>query len=177
MELRSAFSSRLTCSISAIGLAISLAASTATLGQSMVQNWQGMAGPGFVPPDPHGAPVPQGVIATVNLQISYFNKVGGVVWGPTALAGTFFPANTGTGNQNSDPKVIFDSDSRRFFVIMQENHTSTFWLNVAVSRSADPRSSGANDWIIYRLNATELAGSNTAGGINYGGDYDGKRVS
>ena len=144
--------------------------------QSIVQSWPGMADTtGIVPPDPHGAPGPDGVLATVNLQVSYFSKSGARIWGPTNLT-TFFTGNTGTGNQNSDPRVVFDAGSRRFFVIMQENHNSTFWLNVAVSRNSDPRSSGAADWIIYRFNATEPAASNSAGGVNYGGDYPGMAV-
>jgi hypothetical protein len=47
---------------------------------------------------------------------------------------------------------------------------------VAVSRNSDPRSSGAADWIIYRLDATEYAVTNAAGGVNYGGDYPGMAV-
>ncbi|MBI3850311.1 MAG: hypothetical protein HY298_08490 [Verrucomicrobia bacterium] len=144
--------------------------------QSIVQSWQGITAPGSIaPPDPHGAPGPDGVLATVNLQVSYFTKSGGLIWGPTNLL-NFFVGNTGVTNQNSDPRVVFDADSRRFFVIMQENHNSQFWLNVAVSKNADPRSSGAADWIFYRFNATESSATNTAGGVNYGGDYPGLAV-
>lgn len=149
------------------------------LGQNIVNSWEGIRGPdpaGLVgpPPDTHGAPGPSGVLATVNLAITYFTKTGTSIWGPVALPATFFPGNTGVGNQNADPKVVFDHDSRRFFVIMQEDHNSRFWLNVAVSRSSDPRSSGAADWITYRLDATEYTTPgtfNSAGGVNYGGDY------
>lgn len=158
---------------------VSLAGALAIIpvsGQGIVQSWQGIAGPnGNVPPDPHGAPGPAGIIATVNLQISYYTKSGALVWGPAGLP-AFFVGNTGVANQNSDPKVVFDQGSRRFFVIMQEDHNSRFWLNVAVSRNSDPRSSGAADWITYRLDATEYAGGNGAGGVNYGGDYPGLAV-
>ena len=71
------------------------------------------------------------MLATVNLGISYYTKSGALIWGPTNLT-TFFVGNTGTGNQNADPRVTFDHGSRRFFVIMQEDHNSRFWLNVAV---------------------------------------------
>lgn len=144
--------------------------------QGVVQSWPGIAAPtGSVPPDPHGAPGPEGLLATVNLQVSYFSKSGALIWGPTNLP-SFFVGNTGVGNQNSDPRVVFDAGSRRFFVIMQENHNSLFWLNVAVSRNPDPRSSGAADWIFYRFNATEAAPANSAGGVNFGGDYPGMAV-
>lgn len=147
---------------------------TASRAQSVIQTWEGIAGPtGSVPPDPHGAPGPEGVLATVNLQVSYYTKSGTLVWGPANLS-TFFVGNTGGGN--SDPKAVFDHASRRFFVVMQENTASRFWLNVAVSRSSDPRSSTAADWITYRFDATEYTATNTAGGKNYGGDYPGMAV-
>ena len=147
-------------------------------GQSIVQSWEGIQKQArdTDPPDPHGAPGPAGVIAVVNWEISYYTKSGSIVWGPTNLP-SFFVGNTGAGNQNADPRAIFDHASRRFFVIMQENHNSRFWLNVAVSRNSDPRSSGAGDWIIYRFDATEYSLSiNSAGGANYGGDYPGMAV-
>lgn len=157
----------------AAGMAI-----TSVRGQSIVQSWEGIRGPSpgvGPPPDPHGAPGPEGVLATVNLRITYYTKTGSVIWGPANLP-TFFVGNTGTGNQNADPRVVFDHGSRRFFVIMQEDHDSRFWLNVAVSRNSDPRSSGAGDWIIYRFDATEYSATNSAGGANYGGDYPGLAV-
>ena len=163
-------------------IAISIAATLPAIAQSIVQGWEGIRGPSVgigPPPDPHGAPGPAGVLATVNVQISYFRKGGGIVWGPVALPATFFPGNTGTSNQNADPRVLFDHDSRRFFVIMQENHNSRCWLNVAVSRNSDPATSGAADWIVYRFDATEYSApntTNTAGGVNYGGDYPGMAV-
>ena len=161
--------------VAALG-AIALMAGMPAFAQTMLQNWQGIAGPtGNVPPDVHGAPGPNGAIAVTNLRISYFTKTGGVVWGPVTLQ-NFWTTVGNSGNGNSDPKAIFDARSRRFFVILQENTGSRFWLNVAVSRNADPRTSGAADWLFYRLDATEYAPSNTAGGINYGGDYPGLAV-
>ena len=164
--------------VSVVSLAGTLAIIPA-FGQSIVQSWEGIRGPSpgvGPPPDPAGAPGPAGIIATVNLQISYITKSGAIIWGPVQLPATFFPGNTGTGNQNADPRVIFDQASRRFFVIMQEDHNSRFWLNVAVSRNSDPRTSGAADWIIYRLDATQYTGPNAAGGVNYCGDYPGLAV-
>lgn len=163
--------------LSVVSLAAALGIVSAS-GQSIVQSWEGIRGPSpgiGPPPDPHGAPGPAGVLATVNLRISYYTKTGGTIWGPTSLL-TFFTGNTGVGNQNADPRVLFDPDSRRFFVIMQEDHNSRFWLNVAVSRNSDPRTSGAADWIVYRFDATEYSATNTAGGVNYGGDYPGMAV-
>ena len=163
--------------LSIVALAVLLPTMPAC-GQTILQSWEGIRGPSpgvGPPPDPHGAPGPAGILATVNLRVSYYSKAGTLVWGPTNLT-SFFVGNTGAGNDNADPKVVFDADSRRFFVIMQENHDSHFWLDVAVSRSSDPRTSGAGDWITYRLDATEYAGGNPVGGINYGGDFPGVAV-
>lgn len=146
--------------------------------QSIGHSWEGIRGPTVgVPPDPAGAPGPNGVIATVNLSISYYTKSGSLIWGPVALPGVFFPANTGVGFQNSDPVVVFDPASRRFFVGMQEDHDSRFWINVAVSKNSDPKTSGSADWVTYRFDATQYSGgANSAGGTNYGGDYPGLAV-
>ena len=167
--------------VAAICIAISIVTAFPAAGQSVVQSWEGIRGPdpsglAGAPPDPHGAPGPNGVITTVNLSISYYTKAGAVIWGPVALPGTFFPGNTGVGNQNSDPAVVFDHASRRFFVIMQEDHNSRLWINVAVSRNSDPRTSGPADWVTYRVDGTLYANNNSAGGMNYGGDYPGLAV-
>lgn len=151
-------------------------AGTSGFGQAIGNSWEGLHAPtGSVPPDVHGAPGPQGIMATVNLEIAYFTKSGGTIWGPVNLQ-TFWSGVGNTGSGLSDPKVIFDPGSRRFFVLMQENTGSHFWFNLALSRSADPRGSTSADWIFYRFDATEFAGGNPAGGVNYGGDYPGFAV-
>lgn len=161
--------------------AFALAAWLASFGpiasaQNILRAWEGISGPtNSVPPDVHGATGPNGVIATANLRVSYYAKNGARNWGPVILQ-TFWSSVSNSGNGNSDPKAIFDSASRRFFVVLQENTGSRLWLNVAVSRNADPQTSGIADWIFYRLDATEYAASNTAGGINNGGDYPGLAI-
>jgi hypothetical protein len=157
----------------ALGCALAILSAS---GQSIVQNWEGIQSQNDGnPPDPHGAPGPAGIIATVNLRISYYTKAGALLWGPTNLQ-AFWGSVGNSGNGLSDPKTVFDLGSQRFFVIHQENTGSRFWFNVAVSRSADPRTAGTADWIFYRLDATEYANNNNAGGVNYGGDYPGLAV-
>jgi len=107
----------------------------------------------------------------VNFAIAYFTKAGTFIWAPVNLA-TFWSSVGNTGQGMADPKVIFDSGSGRFYVIMQENTAaSQSFLNVAVSKSSDPATSGASDWYFYRFNMTE-----TVNGVNYGGDYPGLGV-
>ncbi len=159
-----------------VAIGLFAACSSIASAQTILQGWEGISGPtGNVPPDPHGAAGPDGVIATTNLRISYYKKYGTRNWGPVTLQ-SFWSSVGNSGNGNADPKVIFDMDSRRFYVILQENTGSKFWLNVAVSKNADPQTSGAADWIFYRLDATEYTASNSAGGINYGGDYPGLAI-
>ncbi len=161
----------------AASLALTLAAATLASAQSIVQSWQGIAGPtGSVPPDPHGTVGPEGVIAVVNLRIAYYSKTGVELWGPTPFSIFFNPVGN-SGNGLADPKAVFDHESRRFYVILQENTGSRCWLNVAVSRDADPRGGAtALEWIFYRLDVTEYAATNPVGGVNYGGDYPGLAV-
>src|SRR5439155_3258238 len=98
-------------------LALSLTLAATGFGQTLLNSWEGMRAPSptdWVPPDPHGAPGPVGIIATVNLRISYFSKAGPPFWGPAELS-SFWSSVTNSGAGLSDPKVVFDHDSRRFF--------------------------------------------------------------
>src|SRR5438552_15971433 len=146
-------------------------------GQSIGASWEGIRATGFVPPDTHGAPGPNGVIAAVNLTIQYYTKSGATIWGPIT-ARNFWASAGNSGSGNSDIQVIFDHGSRRFFLMMQENTGGHYYLDIACSRSADPQSSGTGDWLFYRFDATESSGgvTNAAGGYNYGGDYPGLAV-
>ena len=68
------------------GAALLFASGVSVSAQTILQGWEGIAGPtGAVPPDPHGAPGPNGVLATVNLQIAYYTKAGAITWGPVTL--------------------------------------------------------------------------------------------
>ena len=158
----------------------------------------------FVPPDPHGAVGPNGIIASVNTVLAYYPKRGGtnhpVIWeAPLSLHGTgeftnapsFWAPNPGFGaagfgqEEIADPKVVYDPELQRFFVIMQENPGNHAYINVAVSRNADPRTSTTADWFFYRWEVTEhwtvtipLLGSlvDVAVGIDYPGMAVDRRV-
>ncbi len=116
--------------------------SCTTPASTIVASWPGMAYIGtWVPPDPHGAAGPNGIIQTVNRRIEYFNKDGSSVWQPVDLS-TFFTGNQGCGV--TDPKVVYDVGSSRFFVIVLEVAADTnYYLNLAASRNSDPRMSGS----------------------------------
>ena len=162
-------------------------------------------GVGGAPPDPHGAVGPSGVLASVNTILAYYPKRGdtnhAAIWeAPLALHGTGSFSNTpsfwapnpgfgaaGSGHEGvSDPKVAYDPDLQRFFVIMQENPGIHAYVNVAVSRNRDPRTSTSADWFFYRWEVTEhwtvpipiLGGSlvDVAIGIDYPGIAVDRRV-
>ena len=99
------------------------------------------------------------LIQTVNLRIEYWNKSGTGIWGPVALASFWASAGSKAANLLADPRVVFDRLTGRFYVIMQESDmVSKSWLNVAVSKSADPVTSTTADWFFYRIENTEKAG-------------------
>jgi hypothetical protein len=119
------------------------------------------------PPDPHGAAGTDGILQTVNLRIQYFTKAGTSVWGPVALS-TFFGIS---GSGTSDPRVVFDAATQRFYVILQENTNTQAFVNLAVSKTANPASSGSSDWYFYRPEITQRVGNQ-----RYGADYPGLGV-
>ena len=138
----------------------------------VLHQWAGMSSTGNqpVPPDPNGCAGPYGVLQAVNWRMAYYSPAGGLTWGTTDL--TSFWSDITCSGYIADPKAIYDLRSGRFFIIMQENCSDHSYLHVAVSRSANPTSSGSDSWIIFpRVDMTEASG-----GLNYGGDYPGLGV-
>ena len=121
------------------------------------------------PPDPHGAAGPSGIIATVNLRVSYYNKSGAAIWGPVDFS-TFF-TSVGTASGTSDPRAIYDVGSGRFYVILQDSTATQGFFNVAVSKSSNPTTSSTADWFFYRFDVTQSVGA-----TKYGPDYPGLGV-
>ena len=152
---------------------------------SAISSSDGFRGSG-VPPDPHGAVGPKGILSSVNLGLEYYSKSTNhtMVWlaplGTNLVASgtnSFWSANAGYTSLNiSDPKVVFDPESQRFFVIMQENTGTQAFLNVAVSRNSDPRSASGGDWFFFRPEVTETWSFPVVGDKKVGIDYPGVAV-
>ncbi len=150
-----------------------LSAAAQTGGQplsSVRSQWAGMASTGFTrPPDPHGSAGPNGILQVVNTRIAYWTKAGQPIWGPTSMA-TFFPwVSAGT---QTDPRALYDPATQRFYVaILELPFLADFtnmrsYIDVAVSKSSDPRSATVADWYVYQIENTLMVGTNA-----YFGDY------
>ncbi len=90
---------------------------------------------GAVPPDVQLAASSKHIMEMVNLNIEIYNKQGGSVSSPSMSS--FF--STGFFDTISDPKVLFDLQSNRWFASITDLSDSS--VHVAVSNSEDPTGS------------------------------------
>jgi len=143
-------------------------------------SWEGTwdVDPKEIPPDPHGAAGPSGVLQVVNLYVQYFSKTGTSTWGPTRI-GAFLgttarrcnAAETTPCDSNyciADPRAIYDAGSQRFYVAIWENRCVTSTLFMAVSKNNHPQTNGTGDWYFYNWDITH-----SSGGQSYGVDFSG----
>lgn len=144
-------------------------------------SWEGIPNDfTFEPPDSSGAVGLNGVLATVNERIAYYDKSGNAIWGPIDHGNFFTGSGTVPANLLGDPKTLYDRISGRFYTIMMEVDTATTnsFLNIAVSKNSDPRTSTTADWYFLRLDDTEpgTASSPPAWTDYPGMGYDGRAV-
>lgn len=101
---------------------------------------------------------PAHVVLFGHTDIALFRKSSGTL--PAALLETI-PVSTlfanavpaGPIDSLTDPDVVFDPDSNRFFMAVADTgHTSgKLWLLLAVSKSSHPATLTSADWFVYRL--------------------------
>ncbi|MEO8426720.1 MAG: thrombospondin type 3 repeat-containing protein [Verrucomicrobiota bacterium] len=137
-------------------------------GSAVLAGWEGLSFGSTRPADMQVAAGTNGVIQTVKLRIAYFDKSGAPIWGEVGLASHFFSSVGAT--TGADAVVMYDPSVGRFYVIMQESPASgnQGFLDLAVSKTSNPTSSGTSDWYFYRFDITEVSG-----GIDHGGDFGG----
>jgi hypothetical protein len=75
-------------------------------------SWQGLDEDDLAPPDPNGSIGPNSYIQTINLQLGIYNRSGGLI------ASTPFSTLTGATDELSDPQVVFDASSNRFYYLI-----------------------------------------------------------
>lgn len=113
-------------------------------------------------PDVHGAVGNSKIIAVTNRRVACHDKNGNALWGPIPLL-QFFPWGYGSV---FDPRAYYDRDTQRFFVLCLDTRTAQSFLNLAVSKTAEPATGTSSDWYFHQIEITEPYGS-----WYYGGDY------
>lgn len=94
------------------------------------------------PPDVQMAVGPNHVVEMVNSNIIFFSKSGTIVSGPNSLI-SFFSAPS--GDHIFDPKILYDSNSGRWFASSDDGTTDIIYLSV--SSTNDPTGS----WTVYHF--------------------------
>ncbi len=116
---------------------------------------------GYVPPDTTGAAGPSAYVETVNQSLAIY-PVKGTGANPITDSLSHFLFTTGglsrSGSGLSDPIVAYDEKIERFIVGDQDvnfsTHVSAF--DLAVSRTNDPKSLTATDWVFYKITTTQV---------------------
>ncbi|MBI3358015.1 MAG: hypothetical protein HY037_00250 [Nitrospirae bacterium] len=124
-----------------------LAPAAATVTQTVVQAFEGLDygdNPfGLSPPEPTVAAGPDHVVEMVNITGRIFSKSGGLI--STFFLNSFF--NIPSGFFSSDPRIVYDAQSGRWFASFFAASSSSGLLALAVSQGSDP--TGA--WSVYQF--------------------------
>jgi hypothetical protein len=96
---------------------------------------------GCTPPDVQDAAGPYDVVEMVNLYIEVWNHQGTAIGGESL--GTFY----GTSGFLSDPRIIYDNLSGRYFASILTATASTGYVYFAVSDN----SSASGNWTVYKI--------------------------
>jgi uncharacterized repeat protein (TIGR01451 family) len=125
------------------------------------------------PPDSSGAAGPNGILASVNERIAYFDKTGSYIWGPIDHPVFFAPGGGVTSDFLGDPHTLYDPVTGHFYtVVLEINFASNqSHFNIAVSKTSNPTTSGTADWYFYRFDDVE-----TLNGNPYWTDYPGMGI-
>ena len=124
-----------------------LAPTSATVTQTVVQAFEGLDygdnPSGLTPPDPVIAAGPDHVVEMVNITGRILSKSGGII--STFFLNPFF--NIPSGFFSSDPRVIYDVQSGRWFASIFAASSSSGLVALAVSQGSDPTGS----WFVYQF--------------------------
>src|SRR5437773_4830906 len=110
------------------GAAAPTRAQAPTLGTS----WQGTNDTRFTPPDANGAIGPKSYLEIVNSKIAIYTRSGGLT------ASAFLSVLTGDSNQLSDPTILWDPDTQRFYYNVWDIQTAT--MRWGFSKTNNPTS-------------------------------------
>jgi hypothetical protein len=126
----------------------------------LITNFNGIDYTGSIPPDPVIAAGPASLVLVTNGSVTIRDKTGTLV--VSTSLGAFFGAVRVTGENTFDPRVVFDTESNRFFLAAVgriANTTCTAGLCVshfflAISKTSSPATTGSSDWFFYAFDAT-----------------------
>lgn len=100
---------------------------------------------GAIPPDTHGAAGPSHLMVTLNTQVRYQNKTGGVLG--TLPLNVFWNAVNG-GSGAFDPRVVFDQLAGRWVTVACDDaQSASAGVLVGVSRNSDP----TGIWDLFKI--------------------------
>jgi hypothetical protein len=121
------------------------------IGPGPLINFQNPGSCGCEPPDPELTVGPSHVLTAINDNLRAFTKAGATVW-TTSWESFFASINpAGSGSFASDPKVMYDAGSQRYFavVLMINSAGNHSWWMLAASQSSNITSSTVwNKWAI-----------------------------
>src|SRR5262249_16772403 len=108
-------------------------------------SWQGLTDSTVTPPDSTGAVGTTRYVELVNLKYGIYDRTG------SQISSGGLDALTGTSTDGlSDPQVIWDPDTNRFYYAMVDyNDQSHIKLDVGYSKTDSP--SSASDFCSYRV--------------------------
>ncbi len=114
--------------------------------------FRGIGPTGYVPPDPDMAAGPNHVVLVVNTAVAFANKSNGQITFQQDIDAFF--STEFTGGIISDPKILFDATSGRWFltIINPDFDATESWQLVAVSDDADPNGTWTKFKIDNELN-------------------------
>jgi hypothetical protein len=136
---------------------------------SLLTDFDGIDFTNIIPPDGAVAAGPASLVLSTNGSLSIRGKTGTLI--ASASLAAFFASVRQAGESAFDPRAIYDAGAGRFFVsaggkitnagcTAGVNCVSHFFL--AVSKTANPRTTGSADWFFYGFDAT-LNGSMATG--------------
>jgi hypothetical protein len=119
---------------------------------------------GFVPPDSMGAAGTNSYVQTINQTIRiYTPKATGASSVTDSFSDFWFTrgglTQESANSELSDPIVVWDDQIQRFIVGDQDvdfSGTTLSAFDIAVSKSADPKTLTSADWSFYKINTTEI---------------------
>jgi hypothetical protein len=136
---------------------------------------------GLMDPDGHGGPDasiaagPDVLVLAMNSSVGIMDKKGKLI-DQRSMAVFFSPLKVDGVGGGTDPRVLYDIHSQRFFLVKADypecEPELCGLITLAVSKTTSPQSLTANDWYYYAFNRSQLK---TPGGITftgYHGDFD-----